>query len=367
MLLLCYSSDCLYDFSYSYSSLEQRSSKQRIPSSSSLISNSSSYFSSFSLSDLSSVEFVRNVNSRNNWNLIGVALLSGVSLLKLPSQSSQTINEKQKMSNAGSITQVLVHSEEDESHKQMCLTQNSILKVTLDGKALGLTILSIIIAVQVLQPSITCTLIAFLPLPWIIHNDFQNFLLLGPGGTPSTFVGYLKITYLRLFALSDTYTLGTISGKVYPDVGLYRRASSWLPQRSGPRPKIAGIAPHRQINQPGCKHMDRILRNTLQNLAVTHPDSFRIGQSCFEKRGLALFARDPINATCRGEICHIHHLEGSMHMNLHPDDAMVVLEKGWGERHPLARGGWMKQYVPREFTSKFSIPRRLTSSRANLI
>ena len=44
-------------------------------------------------------------------------------------------------------------------------------------------------------------------------------------------------------------------------------------------------------------------------------------------------------------------------MNLHPDDAMVVLEKGWGERHPLARGGWMKQYVPREFTSKFSNPR----------
>jgi hypothetical protein len=38
-----------------------------------------------------------------------------------------------------------------------------------------------------------------------------------------------------------------------------------------------------------------------------------------------------------------------MHMNLHPDDAKVVLEKGWGERHPLAKGGWMKKYVPREF------------------
>jgi hypothetical protein len=36
-------------------------------------------------------------------------------------------------------------------------------------------------------------------------------------------------------------------------------------------------------------------------------------------------------------------------MNLHPDDAKIVLEKGWGERHPLARGGWMKAYVPREF------------------
>lgn len=36
-------------------------------------------------------------------------------------------------------------------------------------------------------------------------------------------------------------------------------------------------------------------------------------------------------------------------MNLHPDDAKVVLENGWGERHPLARGGWLKAYVPREF------------------
>jgi len=36
-------------------------------------------------------------------------------------------------------------------------------------------------------------------------------------------------------------------------------------------------------------------------------------------------------------------------MNLHPDDAKVVLERGWGERHPLSKGGWMKKYVPREF------------------
>ena len=41
-------------------------------------------------------------------------------------------------------------------------------------------------------------------------------------------------------------------------------------------------------------------------------------------------------------------------MNLHPDDAKVVLENGWGERHPLARGGWMKAYVPREFVMVYA-------------
>lgn len=38
-----------------------------------------------------------------------------------------------------------------------------------------------------------------------------------------------------------------------------------------------------------------------------------------------------------------------MHMNLHPADAAEVLKKGWGQRHPLAKGGWMRKYVPREF------------------
>ena len=38
-----------------------------------------------------------------------------------------------------------------------------------------------------------------------------------------------------------------------------------------------------------------------------------------------------------------------MHMTLHPADAKLVLENGWGERHPLARGGWCRRFVPREF------------------
>jgi hypothetical protein len=253
------------------------------------------------------------------------------------------------MDAARSTAQVVMQTNEDEPEIQVCLTQNSVLQVTLSGPALVLTILSIIISIQIFQPSLTCTLVALAPLPWIIHNDYENFISLGPGGTPATFFGYLTITYLRLFALSDPYTPATLSEQVYPTVGYYQRAHSWLPKRNGPRPKIAGIAPHRQINQSGCKEMYQMLRKSLQNVAIKYPDSYRIGQSCFEKKGLALFAREPINSTCRGEICHIHHSDRSMHMNLHPDDAKVVLEKGWGERHPLARGGWMKAYVPREF------------------
>jgi hypothetical protein len=234
------------------------------------------------------------------------------------------------------------------------MTQRSVLHITLTGPALILTILAIIIGIQFVHPSLTCTLIALGPLPWIIHNDYENFISLGPGGTPSTFLGYLKITYLRLFALSDPYKPASFSEPIYPAVGYYQRARSWLPKRNGPRPTIAGIAPQRQLDQPGCPQMYQALRSALEKAADIEPELLRTGTSCFEKKGLALFALQPINATCRGEICHVHHSDRSMHMNLHPDDAKVVLEQGWGERHPLARGGWMKAYVPREFVMVYA-------------
>ncbi|KAK2626917.1 hypothetical protein QTJ16_004092 [Diplocarpon rosae] len=248
-----------------------------------------------------------------------------------------------------SSTQVFVREPDSPSDPPISITQHNILQVTLSGHGLILTILAIIVGIHILQPSLTCILLVLAPLPWIIHNDYVNFLNLGPGGTSSTFEGYLKITYLRLFALSDPYTPASFSEAIYPAKGYYERAKSWLPKRSGPRPKIAGIAPQRQLDQPGCAAMNQMLRTSLENLAIRNPDTFNIGASCFEKKGLALFARDPINITCRGEICHVHYRDKSMHLNLHPDDAKVVLENGWGERHPLARGGWMEAYVPQQF------------------
>lgn len=146
---------------------------------------------------------------------------------------------------------------------------------------------------------------------------------------------------------------------IYPVNGYYHKSHSWLPERSGARPRIAGIAPQRQIDQPGCPKMYQKLRQALSNLALQRPDSFQTRISCFEKKGLALFALNPINETCRGEICHVHHSEHSLHLNLHPHDAKVVLQKGWGERHPLSKGGWMKQYVPREFVMIYA-PRNET-------
>ncbi|KAA6411083.1 MAG: hypothetical protein FRX48_05394 [Lasallia pustulata] len=90
------------------------------------------------------------------------------------------------------------------------------------------------------------------------------------------------------------------------------------------------------------------MRHVLHALAAAHPTRLRTGVSCFEKNGLALnFAPTPptppqqLNPTCgsSGEVCHIHASDGSMHLTLHPADAALVIERGWGQRHPLSGGG----------------------------
>ena len=147
-----------------------------------------------------------------------------------------------------------------------------------------------------------------------IRDDYHDFLALGPGGTPSTFAGYLRVSYLRLFALRDPFQPPSLAQACNPLKSYLRN----LPQRSGPRPEVAGIAPQRQVNQKCSAPLHQALRNALLSLVDAHPSMLQKGNSCFEKHGLALFMAacahaphpmfDHLNPTCAntGEICHLH-------------------------------------------------------------
>ena len=183
-----------------------------------------------------------------------------------------------------------------------------------------------------------------------VYKDYQAFLSLGVGGTPKTFVGYLRITFLRLFALRNPYDTASLPAISHPKSGyLITHHHSKLPQRAGPRPKVAGIAPQRQTTQRAQADVFTSLSDQIKSLAAAHPNLLRLGTSCFEKHGPGLFSRRPVRPTCKGEICHAHPSDGSLHLTLHPDDARIVLERGWGQRHPLARGGWLARFVPASF------------------
>lgn len=173
-------------------------------------------------------------------------------------------------------------------------------------------------------------LLAFiLPTYRFVNKDYQKFLDLGPGGTPSTFYGYLRVTYLRtFFALKDPFQPPSLAGVVYPSNSYLQH----LPQRPAPRPHIEGIAPQRQTDQWPPAHLRNALHNALCSLINAHPKVLRKGVSCFEKHGLALFlsaglssgrpgqdehpqAFNHLNPTCRntGEIVHLHGSVGFTH------------------------------------------------------
>lgn len=168
-----------------------------------------------------------------------------------------------------------------------------------------------------LYPGLLITIL--LPAYRFVLKDYHAFLALGPGGTPKTFLGYLRVSYLRLFAISDPFRPPSLAETVYPTNGYLRQ----LPQRSGLRPTTAGIAPHRQLNQKCPAELHRALRDGLHKLAAAFPSLIWKGRSCFEKNGLALFLSactesappdtahprfSHLNPTCQdtGEICHLH-------------------------------------------------------------
>ena len=170
-----------------------------------------------------------------------------------------------------------------------------------------------------LYPGLLITIL--LPAYRFVLKDYQSFLALGPGGTPKTFLGYLRVSYLRLFTISDPFQPPSLAGGVFPTNGYLRHLSP----RLGRRPTVGGIAPHRQLNQKGTTELHRLLRNALEKLAEAFPSLIQKGNSCFEKHGLALFlsactrstplgtahpSLRHLNPTCKdtGEICHLHAL-----------------------------------------------------------
>lgn len=220
--------------------------------------------------------------------------------------------------------------------------------ITLDAPALLAVSVLLVVGMNFVDRLVLEVLIVGVPIMLLVHNDYLNFLKLGPGGTPPTPSGYARLTWYRLFTLRDPFSPPPRNPNQLPSAGILSERP--LPYRPGPRPSVAGLAPQRQLNQHGPWREYNQLRASLEALTTRLPQKFVTATSCLEKHGFALFARHPVNVCGNGEIVHIHNSDRSMHMNLHPDDIKEILEKGWGERHPMAWKGWVQAPVPTTFT-----------------
>ncbi|KAH6839501.1 hypothetical protein B0I37DRAFT_400073 [Chaetomium sp. MPI-CAGE-AT-0009] len=116
-----------------------------------------------------------------------------------------------------------------------------------------------------------------------------------------------------------------------------------LPKRPGRRPTVNRTIPTEQLNQRASRALFYETKMLLGAYAARHHDHLQIKRSYLEPENDALcwnIGHRPAGAIHQpeewgGEIAHVHGVDGSLHVVLHPDDVAVVIEAGWGERHPL--------------------------------
>jgi hypothetical protein len=94
-----------------------------------------------------------------------------------------------------------------------------------------------------------------------------------------------------------------------------------------------------------------VLKAALSELHTATQPSTTLGTSRLEWHGVALFVADGHRGPLKGEVAHVHEIDGSAHVFLRNDaDCREVLEKGWGERHGLAGvllpKGFLMLYAP---------------------
>ena len=182
------------------------------------------------------------------------------------------------------------------------------------------------------------TLTAIVLLFNFVKKDYQAAVARGTGGVPSSFLGYVELNFFRLFRVRNPRTAPKVSPQLYMQRGFLER----LPVRHGLRPRIVGLAPQRQVTQIGPKPLYEALAGIIVDFERTHQAQCYLGRSTFKNNNTALFARTTGYSRTKyhGEICHAHPNDGSMHLTMHPADIKIVVEAGWGERHPLARDNY---------------------------
>lgn len=176
------------------------------------------------------------------------------------------------------------------------------------------------------------------------YRDYRQFLALGKGGIPYNALGWL-ISVLVLRPLALSYSARLYVGD-YPEFGASQIILD-LPLRSGPRPVADGIVPHRQMTDNAAESMASPLSQMMLGYldAPEYKGRLEVKKSHYELHNDALYVKDPSSdrrdlpqtaRVAKGEVMHIHP-NRSLHVYLHPADARVVIEKGWGERHRLSR------------------------------
>ncbi|KIY73064.1 hypothetical protein CYLTODRAFT_449272 [Cylindrobasidium torrendii FP15055 ss-10] len=173
---------------------------------------------------------------------------------------------------------------------------------------------------------------------WSVDN-YRKYIDLDKGGFPPNLVGWFFANICKFFGQETT---SIVAYALDPDQQTWLDISK-VPQREGSRPILGWHAvPHRQITQRPLPSFMQRLDELFTCLAASNADLVTYTESSdHNRRTIAMKLQPHIEARLvagryRREIGHIHALDHSMHLVLSPADCRAVIERGWGERHPLS-------------------------------
>ncbi|UJR26266.1 hypothetical protein I4U23_007606 [Adineta vaga] len=142
---------------------------------------------------------------------------------------------------------------------------------------------------------------------------------------------------------SEDYCLSTADFKLTNQSGYLNDKD--VPIRNQSRPKMLRGLPHRQLTQQAPDDIMDEMHKYIESISIpryggeTTNDQFLLrGKSMIEYTGAdALFLPNADQKSFpKGEIAHLHSNDGSFHMIVHPSDAILLINKQWAERFPLA-------------------------------
>ncbi|XEU96383.1 hypothetical protein FSHL1_001668 [Fusarium sambucinum] len=218
-----------------------------------------------------------------------------------------------------------------------------------------------------------------IPILRIAVEDYCGYIALGPGGPPHNVIGWFGQILLKPFK-KEPFRTSCYDEKSFQKAGPNGNVAFLkeedVPIREAPRPTIGSwTAPSRQLTDLASKDIIERYQSFLSSLASESPSKLKIATSVVERHGQALFVAlenptHPVAKSMYGEIGHMHGSDGSMHLNLAPRDAKLVLEKGWGQRHPLGGTilylGDVMVYAPRN-EEELEVVKKITRAAAKFM
>ncbi|KAL6251060.1 hypothetical protein RBB50_001268 [Rhinocladiella similis] len=171
-----------------------------------------------------------------------------------------------------------------------------------------------------------------------IKLDIKPFLSTKQGKALRNVSSHLFERFLKAISVPDPLSL-PLSASSPASRGFLET----LPRRAGSRPLVTGIRHPHQVTQlsPTEKHVPDRVREVVSGISAKYPSATYLGRSTFEpdpSSPTTLYARHRVFNETRyyGEILRADGLDGSIQCTLHPHDVKTVIEKGWGQRHPLS-------------------------------